>query len=84
MEELSVYVPVNLISLVILGALGLRRLVRMDGHHELRVVILTGLLWVPTVYLVLLCAPPLAQPSCVVFAEQPEGSGPSDGFAIHE
>ena len=58
MIELSEYVPVNLISILILGALGLRRVVRMDGHHWTRVVILTGLLWVPAVYLFLLaCAP---------------------------
>lgn len=49
--ELSEYVPINLICLAVLGALGLRRLVRMDGHHELRVVILTGLLWVPVLCL---------------------------------
>jgi hypothetical protein len=49
--ELSDYVPVNLISLGVLGALGLRRLIRMDGHHELRVAILTGLLWALALYL---------------------------------
>lgn len=54
MIELSAYVPINLISIVILGALGLRRLVRMDGHHWTRVVILTVLLWLPAVYLLLL------------------------------
>jgi hypothetical protein len=50
MVELSDYVPVNLICLGLLGALGLRRLVRMDGHHGLRVAVLTGLLWLPVVY----------------------------------
>ena len=84
MEELTGYVPVNLICLLILGALGLRRLVRMDGHHELRVVILTCLLWVPTVYLVLLCALPLTSSSCVVFMEQTGEPGPSDSFIISE
>ncbi len=54
MVELSEYVPINLICVTVLGALLLRRLVRMDGHHELRVVILTCLLWVPAVYLLLL------------------------------
>jgi hypothetical protein len=54
MIELSEYVPINLICLGILGALGLRRVVRMEGYHWPRVVILTALLWVPTVYLFLL------------------------------
>lgn len=54
MGELSDYISINLISLCILGALGLRRLVRMDGHHWPRVVILTLILWVPAVYLLLL------------------------------
>ena len=49
--ELSDYIPLNLICVVALGALGLRRLVRMEGYHWLRVVILTGLLWVPALYL---------------------------------
>lgn len=57
MVELTEYVPINLICLVVLGALGLRKLVRMDGYHELRVAVLTLLLWVPTVYLVLLFVP---------------------------
>jgi len=58
MIELSEYVPVNLICVLVLGALGLRRLVRMDGHHWTRVVILTVLLWVPAVYLFLLAFAP--------------------------
>jgi hypothetical protein len=69
MEGLSGYVPVNLICLLILGALGLRRLVLMDGYHELRVVILTGLLWVPTVYLVLLCVPTTTPCDSLTFDE---------------
>lgn len=54
MIELSEYVPLNLICVVALAALGLRRLVRMDGHHWTRVVLLTVLLWVPTITLFLL------------------------------
>ncbi|HEX7312718.1 MAG TPA: hypothetical protein VF297_02295 [Pyrinomonadaceae bacterium] len=86
MVELSEYVPVNLISLVVLGLLGLRKLVRMDGYHELRVVILTGLLWVPTIFLALLCVTPLVGSSCVVFVEQEQfdNSGLSDHFTISE
>ena len=49
--ELSDYIPLNLICVVALGALGLRRLVRMERLHWLRVVILTGLLWLPALYL---------------------------------
>jgi hypothetical protein len=65
MIELSEYVPINFISLFILGALLLRRLVRMDGHHWTRVVILTGLLWVPAVYLLLLPYAPASNfPDC--------------------
>ena len=81
MLELSEYVPVNLISLGLLGALGLRRLVRMDGHHRTRVVILTGLLWVPTIYLFVLSWPPLFPPchhSCMT------GSGEPRAFCFTE
>ncbi|HEX8150934.1 MAG TPA: hypothetical protein VF591_27365 [Pyrinomonadaceae bacterium] len=56
MVELSEYVPVNLVCLAALGALLLRRLVRMERFHRTRVVILTGLLWVPAAYLILLAA----------------------------
>ena len=72
MIELLDYVPINFISIFILGALLLRRLVRMDGHHWTRVVILTGLLWVPAVYLLLLpYAPPPDYPDCVPGDEEP-------------
>ena len=56
MVELSDYVPINFICLGVLGVLGLRKLVRMERFHWPRVVILTGLLWVPAVYLILLAA----------------------------
>ena len=59
MVELSDYVPVNLISLVVLGALVLRKLVRVEGYHWLRVLILTVLLWLPTIYLFILSCPTL-------------------------
>ena len=65
MIELSEYVPINFISLCVLGALLLRRLVRMDGYHRTRVVILTGLLWVPAVFLLLLPYAPPDFPDCV-------------------
>lgn len=53
MPEMSDYIPFNFISMFILGALLLRRLVRMEGHHWARVLILTVMLWVPAVYLFL-------------------------------
>ena len=56
MVELSDYVPINFICLGLLGALLLRRLVRMERFHRTRAVILTGLLWVPAAYLILLAA----------------------------
>jgi hypothetical protein len=75
MLELSDYIPVNFISIFILGALLLRRLVRMDGHHRARVVLLTGILWVPAIYLFLLSWAllfPSYQHSCVVtMSEEP-------------
>ena len=57
MVELSDYVPINLICLAVLGVLGLRRLVRVERFHRLRVVILTALLWVPMLYLFSLVLP---------------------------
>lgn len=54
--ELSDQIPINLISLCVLGALALWRLVRMERFHWPRVLILTVLLWVPAVYLILLAA----------------------------
>ena len=74
MRELLEYVPINFISLCILGALLLRRVVRMDGHHWLRVVILTGLLWVPTIILFLLSWAQLIPPyhhSCTMVSDEP-------------
>jgi uncharacterized membrane protein len=58
MIELSEYVPVNFISICVLGVLLLRRLVRMEALHWPRVVLLTVLLWVPAVYLILLSYAP--------------------------
>ena len=54
MTELLEQVPLDFICLGILGALLLRKLVRMEKYHWPRVVILTGLLWVPAVYLLFL------------------------------
>jgi hypothetical protein len=39
------------VCLGLLGALLLRKLVRMDGHHELRVFLLTVPLWALVIYL---------------------------------
>ena len=78
MIELLEYVPINFISLAVLGALVLRRVVRMERLHWLRVVILTALLWVPAVYLFILCCPSLAEPSCMPTLDE------SDGFTIME
>ena len=75
--ELSDYIPLNLICVVVLGALGLRRLVRMERFHWLRVAILTGLLWVPVFYLFLLAFPP-SPPDCVLDFREP------DAFAREE
>jgi hypothetical protein len=74
MIELSEYVPINLICVAALAALGLRRLVRMEKYHRPRVVLLTGLLWVPTIYLFLLCWPapfPPYRHSCMTSSEEP-------------
>ena len=74
MIELSEYVPINLVCVAALAALGLRRLVRMDAYHWPRVVLLTALLWVPTVYLFLLGWSSLFPPdqqSCVPSSEEP-------------
>ncbi len=46
-------VTINFISLGLLGALLLRWVVRMEGFHWARVVILTALLWLPVAYLIL-------------------------------
>ena len=73
---MSDYALINFISLGLLGALGLRRLVRMEGFHWPRVVILTVLLWVPTICLFFLCFPPA--PSCVGLPVE------SDTFTISE
>ncbi len=54
--ELPDHIPINLICLAVLGVLGLRKLIRMEGLHWLRVAILTGLLWVLAIYLILLAA----------------------------
>ena len=59
MVELSGYIPLDLVCAVALGALGLRRLVRMEGYHWPRVLLLTVLLWLPTVYLFILSCPTL-------------------------
>ena len=68
MTELLGQVPFNLISLCLLGALGLRRLVLMERLHWPRVVILTALLWVSALYLFSLTLP--ESRGCVVtFAE---------------
>jgi hypothetical protein len=64
MVELSGYSPINLICLGLLGALLLRRLVRMERFHWPRVVLLTVLLWVPALYLFSLPFP--ESPGCVV------------------
>lgn len=75
MLEFSDSIPINLICLAVLGALLLRRLVRMNGHHWMRVVILTVLLWLPTLYLFLLSwqrlFPPYDHYSCVALSEEP-------------
>lgn len=68
MVGLSEYIPINLICVAVLGALLLRRLVRMDGHHWTRVVILTCLLWLPAFFLFMLSLDqvfPSFQQSCV-------------------
>jgi hypothetical protein len=75
MIELWEYVPVNLFCVIVLGALGLRRLVRMDGHHWTRVVLLTVILWVPAIYLFLLSwgllFPSYPHPCVVTTSEEP-------------
>jgi hypothetical protein len=76
MTELLAQVPVDFICSGILGALGLRKLVRMERYHWPRVVILTGLLWVPPLYLFSYAFP--ASPGCWVPLEE------SDAYTITE
>ncbi|MET0649044.1 MAG: hypothetical protein ABW208_20740 [Pyrinomonadaceae bacterium] len=68
--------PVNLISVGLLVALCLRRLVRMERLHWPRVVLLTVLLWVPAFYLFTLTLP--SSHTCMPLAAE------SEGFTIHE
>jgi hypothetical protein len=65
MVELSDYVPINLICLAVLGALLLRRLVRMERFHWPRVTILTILLWAVLIFLFSEALGP-GPPGCVV------------------
>ncbi len=67
MTEVLERLPLSLICVGLLCVLGLRRLVRMEGHHELRVAILTGLLWVPVIYLFIVTY----LPSCPRCASSP-------------
>jgi hypothetical protein len=76
MTELLGNVPVNLISVGLLGVLALRRLVRMDRYFELRAVVLTTLLWVLLIYLFVISWPPFLENDCV-----PDDGG--TGFTIH-
>ncbi|HEX8283689.1 MAG TPA: hypothetical protein VF588_10065 [Pyrinomonadaceae bacterium] len=55
----------SLASLFVLGALALRKLVLMDGLLELRVVILTALLWA-VLFGLFIMACPARQYDCVV------------------
>ena len=61
--DLSDHIPLDLVCVAALVALGLRRLVRMEGHHRLRVVILTVPLWALAVYLFLIAYLP-SYPDC--------------------
>ena len=72
MIEPSGYDPVDLICLGLLVALLLRLLVRMERFYWPRVLILTFLLWVPTVYLFLLCFESPPPPSCVLDFSEPD------------
>jgi hypothetical protein len=70
MTELLEQVPADFICVAALGALGLRRLVRMERFHWPRVVILTVLLWVPTLYLFSYAFP--TSGGCWVPPEEPD------------
>ena len=72
MIEPSGYDPVDLICLGIAVALLLRQLTRMERFYWPRVVILTFLLWVPTVYLFLLCFGSLPATTCEPSYNEPE------------
>ena len=63
MVELSEHVPIDLICVAVLAALGLRRLVRMEKYHWPRVVILTALLWALAIYLFIIAFLP-SDPTC--------------------
>jgi hypothetical protein len=69
MSELLEALPFNLISVGLLGALALRRLVLMERFHWLRVVILTALLWVPVIYLFTFAFP--SSPTCEPDLKEP-------------
>jgi hypothetical protein len=64
MLELSEYVPVNLICLGLLGVLGLRKLIRMEEHHDVLAVVLTACLSALVIFLFILAYLPPPLPPC--------------------
>ena len=66
---------VSVVSLLVLCVLGLRKLVVMDGLLEVRVIILTGLLWA-ALFGLLFMACPAPSGNCVL------ASGETDAFTI--
>ena len=66
---------VSVVSLAVLCVLGLRKLVVMDGLLEVRVVILTALLWAALFGLFFMACPTL-EGNCVL------ASGEKDSFTI--
>lgn len=62
--ELSAYALINLICVVVLGLLGLRRLIRMEEYHDVLVVVVTPCLWALAFYLFALAFLP-SYPPCL-------------------
>ena len=57
---------VSVISLLVLCVLGMRRLLRIEGLHALRVVVFTALLWGGAFYLFSLACSDMFQTGCDV------------------
>ena len=62
---------VSVVSLAVLFLLGMRRLLRIEGLHALRVVVFTALLWVVVLFLFSLAFPP--SPGCMPLSDEESG-----------
>jgi hypothetical protein len=64
---------VSVISLLVLCLLGIRRLLRIEGLHALRVVVFTALLWVGVLLLFSLVFSFPSSPGCVSLSDEESG-----------